>query len=167
MKTENNIILDNNQINHKIRRIALQILESNINETEIILAGISNNGFLLAKKLQQVINEYNTVSTILCEVYINKKNVLDDVTTSITDTEYRNKAVVLIDDVLNSGATLIYGAKHFLNTPLKRLKTAVLINRNHKKYPIKADFKGLSLSTSIHEHVEVILDDNNYRAILI
>ena len=73
MKTENNIILDNNQINHKIRRIALQILESNINETEIILAGISNNGFLLAKKLQQVINEYNTVSTVLCEVRINKK----------------------------------------------------------------------------------------------
>ena len=55
----------------------------------------------------------------------------------------------MVDDVLNSGATLIYAVKHFLNVPLKRFKTAVLVNRNHKKYPVKADFKGISLSTSI------------------
>ncbi len=167
MKTKNNIILDNNQINHKIRRIALQILESNIDEQEIILAGISKNGFLLAKELQKVIKQYDEVITTLCEVHINKKNILETVTTSIGQNYYEHKPVVLIDDVLNSGATLIYGVKHFLNVPLKRLKTAVLINRNHKKYPIKADFKGLSLSTSIHEHVEVELEKGNYRAILI
>ena len=66
--------------------------------------------------------------------------------------------LVLIDDVLNSGSTLIYGVKHFLDVPLKQFKTAVLVNRNHKKYPVKADFKGISLSTSLHEHVEVDFD---------
>lgn len=167
MKTENNIILTNTQINHKIRRIALQILESNIDEPEIILAGISKNGFLIAEKLKQIISDYSDVKITLCEVFINKKELLNEVTVSINVKEYANKSVILIDDVLHSGATLIYGVKHFLNVPLKQLKTAVLINRNHKKFPIKADFKGLSLSTSINEHVEIIFDNDNAQAVLI
>ncbi len=167
MKTENNIILNNIQVNNKIRRIALQILESNINEDEIVLAGISSNGFLIAQKLKNIISNYSTVKILLSEVIINKKDLLADVKTSITSDEYKNKSVILVDDVLHSGATLIYGVKHFLNTPLKQLKTAVLGNRNHKKYPVKADFKGLSLSTSINEHVEIVFENNEARAILI
>ena len=69
--------------------------------------------------------------------------------------------LVLVDDVLNSGATLIYAVKHFLNTEIKQFKTAVLINRNHKKYPVKADFKGISLSTSLQEHIEVRFEKDN------
>jgi pyrimidine operon attenuation protein / uracil phosphoribosyltransferase len=167
MKTENNIILNNSQINNKIRRIALQILESNIDEEKIVLAGISKNGFLIAEKIKQVISDYSKVNIILTKVLINKKDLLSDVTTSITKNDYTNKSVVLVDDVLHSGATLIYGVKHFLNTPLKQLKTAVLINRNHKKFPVKADFKGLSLSTSINEHVEIVFTNNKAEAILI
>jgi len=167
MKTENNIILNNTQINHKIRRIALQILESNIDEPKIILAGISKSGFLIAQKLKEAIVDYSDVNITLCEVYINKKELLHDVTVSIDLKEYTNQSVVLVDDVLHSGATLIYGVKHFLNVPLKQLKTAVLINRNHKKFPIKADFKGLSLSTSINEHVEIIFENNTAQAVLI
>lgn len=167
MKTENNIILTNTQINHKIRRIALQILESNIDESQIILAGISKNGFLIASKLKQAILDYSDVKITLCEVFINKKELLNEVTVSINIEEYTNKSVILIDDVLHSGATLIYGVKHFLNVPLKQLKTAVLINRNHKKFPIKADFKGLSLSTSINEHVEIVFNNDTAQAVLI
>jgi len=167
MKTENNIILNNTQINHKIRRIALQILESNIDEQQIVLAGISKNGFLISEKLKRIIADYSDVEILLSEVFINKKELLSEVTTSINTTEYTNKSVVLIDDVLHSGATLIYGVKHFLNVPLKQLKTAVLINRNHKKFPIKADFKGLSLSTSINEHVEIIFNNSTAEAVLI
>lgn len=167
MKTENNIILTNTQINHKIRRIALQILESNIKEQQIILAGISKNGFLIAEKLQKVIAQYSDVKIVLCEVFINKKELLSNTTVSISTEQYTDKSVVLVDDVLHSGATLIYGVKHFLNVPLKRLKTAVLINRNHKKFPVKADFKGLSLSTSINEHVEIVFKNNTAQAVLI
>jgi pyrimidine operon attenuation protein/uracil phosphoribosyltransferase len=74
---------------------------------------------------------------------------------------YQNKGLVLVDDVLHSGTTLIYGVKHFLEVPLKKFKTAVLVDRNHKKYPIKVDFKGLSLSTSLQEHVQVVFEDGN------
>ena len=73
---------------------------------------------------------------------------------------------VLVDDVLSSGTTLIYGIKHFLNVPLKKFKTAVLVNRNHKKYPVKADFKGISLSTSVKEHIQVEFSKNNSIAYL-
>ena len=73
---------------------------------------------------------------------------------------YENKSLVLVDDVLNSGTTLIYGVRHFLDVSLKKFKTAVLIDRNHKKYPIKADFKGISLSTSLLEHVQVVFNEN-------
>jgi len=67
---------------------------------------------------------------------------------------------------LNSGTTLIYGVKHFLDVPLKQFKTAVLVNRNHKKYPVKADFKGISLSTSLQEHINVVFDNNDFKAVL-
>jgi len=72
----------------------------------------------------------------------------------------------LVDDVLNSGTALIYGVRHFLDVPLKKLKTAVLVDRNHKKYPVKADFKGISLSTSLFEHVQVVFEEENNHAYL-
>lgn len=81
--------------------------------------------------------------------------------------QYANKGLILVDDVLNSGTTLIYAIRHFLDVPLKKFKTAVLVDRNHKKYPVKADFKGISLSTSILEHVQVVFDeDGNSHAYL-
>ena len=97
---------------------------------------------------------------------MDKRNPLEGVQTDIPTSAYENKALVLVDDVLNSGTTLIYGIKHFLEVPLKKFKTAVLINRNHKKYPVKADFKGLSLSTSLQEHVNVIFENGTAQAVL-
>ena len=149
------IILNQVQISQKIRRIAYQIYETNSSEEEIILAGILGNGFIFAEKLMEVLNEISPLNVILCKVNIDKKNPLNISTTSLDVEEYRNKSLVLVDDVLSSGTTLIYGIKHFLNVPLKKFKTAVLVNRNHKKYPVKADFKGISLSTSVKEHIQV------------
>jgi len=151
----NSTILNNEQINHKIRRIAYQILESNTSEKEIIVAGVANNGFIFAKKLKTVIEEISETKVNLCEVKINKKNPLEQIETSLESSEYKNKPLVLVDDVLNSGSTLIYGIKHFLEVPLKNFKTAVLVNRNHKKYPVKADFKGISLSTTLQDNITV------------
>ena len=99
----------------------------------------------------------------MCEVYIDKLNPTAPITTSIPKEAYQNKGLVLVDDVLSSGTTLVYGVKHFLEVPLKKFKTAVLVDRNHKKYPVKADFKGISLSTSLQEHVQVVFEkDNSY-----
>jgi len=151
-----NKILSHEQIQHKIRRIAYQIYETNVSEKKIIIAGIVGGGLNFAKKLQAVLKDITTAEIVLCKVMMDKKDpIKSGVTMSIPESVYKNKSVVLVDDVLNSGTTLIYGVHHFLKTPLKQLKTAVLVNRNHKKYPVKADFKGISLSTSLQEHVKV------------
>ena len=121
---------------------------------------------MFAKKLKAVLVEICDINPILCKVVIDKKNPTTPITTSLTKDAYTNKSLVLVDDVLNSGTTLIYGVKHFLDVPLKQFKTAVLVNRNHKKYPVKADFKGISLSTSIHEHVSVIFSGRKTKVVL-
>jgi pyrimidine operon attenuation protein/uracil phosphoribosyltransferase len=166
MNVTNNVILNHDEINHKIRRIAFQIYENNVNEKEVILAGIDSNGYIFAKKLKTVLQKISDINPILCKVNIDKKNPHLPIKTSIQPEDYENKSLVLVDDVLNSGTTLIYGVKHFLNVPLKQFKTAVLVNRNHKKYPVKADFKGISLSTSLHEHVNVVLDGKKFEVVL-
>jgi pyrimidine operon attenuation protein/uracil phosphoribosyltransferase len=155
-----NIILNNQEIEHKTKRIAYQIYETFVDEQEIVIAGITTNGFVFAKKIAAELEQISTLKIVLCEVFINKQNVNAPITTSLSKEEYENKGLVLVDDVLNSGTTLIYGVKHFLDVPLKKLKTAVLVDRNHKKYPVKADFKGISLSTSLLEHVQVVFEEN-------
>ncbi|TVZ51921.1 phosphoribosyltransferase family protein [Dokdonia sp. Hel_I_53] len=166
MKIKLEKILDHTAIEHKIRRIAFQIYESNADEKEVVLAGIADNGYKFAERLSQVLIDIAPFKTILCKVTMDKQKPLGTVKTSLLPKEYTNKSIVLIDDVLNSGTTLVYGVKHFLDVPLKRFKTAVLVNRNHKKYPVKADFKGISLSTSLNESVKVIFTKGNDTVVL-
>ncbi len=155
-----NIILSNQEIDHTLKRIAYQIYETFVDEEEIVIAGIASNGFTFAKKITEALKTISTLKISLCEVQINKLNPELPIHTSLTKEQYANKGLVIVDDVLNSGTTLIYAVRHFLDVPLKKFKTAVLVDRNHKKYPVKADFKGISLSTSSLEHVQVIFDEN-------
>ncbi|PWA05348.1 phosphoribosyltransferase domain-containing protein [Flavobacterium psychrotolerans] len=161
-----NIILNNVEIEHKIKRIAYQIFETFVDEDVIVIAGIAKNGYIFAEKIAQALTAISGIKVTLCEVYINKTNPNSTITTSISKEDYENKGLVLVDDVLNSGTTLVYGVKHFLEVPLKKFKTAVLVDRNHKKYPVKADFKGISLSTSLQEHVQVVFGKESSHAYL-
>jgi len=154
------IILNKIQINQKIMRIAYQIYECHLNQNELIIAGIADNGFILAKRIQKALQAISPLKVSICEVTIDKKKPLNPIITSLDAIEYQNKSLVLVDDVLNSGTTLMYVVKHFLEVPLTQFKTAVLVDRNHKKYPVKADFKGISLSTSLREHVQVDFESN-------
>jgi pyrimidine operon attenuation protein/uracil phosphoribosyltransferase len=156
-----NIILTNQEIEHKITRIAYQIYETFVDEEEVVLAGLASNGYIFAEKIAAQLGNISNLKVVLCEVYIDKLNPQAAITTSIDKIIYKDKGLILIDDVLNSGTTLIYAVRHFLEVPLKKFKTAVLVDRNHKKYPVKADFKGISLSTSLLEHVQVVFEDNN------
>ncbi|MEP2280599.1 phosphoribosyltransferase family protein [Maribacter sp.] len=161
------IILSHQQIQYKIERIAYQIYEANVYEEEIIIAGIDGGGLQFAKKIAAKLKKITEAEIVLCKLTMDKNDPLSSgVTTSLPDDEFINKSVVIVDDVLNSGTTLIYGVHHFLKTPLKQLKTAVLVNRNHKKYPVKADYKGISLSTSLQEHVNVLFETKNDRVYL-
>lgn len=156
-----NIILTNQEIKHKTKRIAYQIYETFIDEEEVVLAGIAANGYIFAERIAKELKTISNLKILLCEVKIDKQKPELTIETSLTKDQYSNKGLILIDDVLNSGTTLIYAVKHFLDVPLKKFKTAVLVDRNHKKYPVKADFKGISLSTSLLEHVQVVFDENN------
>ena len=162
-----NIILNHQELEHKIKRITYQIYETFAEEEEIILAGISKNGYVFAEKIGVILKTISDIKITLCEVKVDKQNPFNQITTSIPKEVYSNKSIVLVDDVLNSGTTLIYGVKHFLDMPVKKIKTAVLVDRNHKNFPVKADFKGISLSTSLKEHVHVVFEDNNDYAYLV
>lgn len=161
------VILTQQEIAHKTKRIAYQIYETFVDENEIVIAGIANNGYIFAEKLAAELQNISDLKVTLCEVKLDKENPLSKVETSLPASEYTNKALILADDVLNSGTTLIYGVKHFLEVPLKKFKTAVLVDRNHKQYPVKADFKGLSLSTSLKEHIKVVFSEEETHAYLI
>ncbi len=152
------LILNSKQIEQKINRIAFQIYENNYGEKEIIVAGISENGYLFAKRIADVLQKISPIKAKLIEIKINKENPASaEIKISLADKELKNKVIILVDDVLNSGRTLIFGAKPFLISPVKRLTTAVLVDRGHNRYPIKADFVGLSLSTTLQEHITVEL----------
>ena len=136
--------------------IAYEIYENNYDENYIVIAGICGNGYLLAKRIVEVLESISPLKVKLIEIVLDKKNPLaKEIEISMTDKELKNKVIILVDDVLNSGKTLIFGAKPFLSMPVKRLTTAILLDRGHNRYPIKADFVGLSLSTTLQEHITV------------
>ena len=161
-----NIILDQNKINRIVRRLAYQILESNISSSEIILIGIYENGYNLSKIIFEELKAITEIKTELFFVKINKKSPLKNIVFECEKEYLKNKSIVLIDDVLNTGKTLIYCTKSLLDVELNSFKTVVLVDRNHKKFPIKVDYKGISVSTSIADHIELIFEKNNTHALI-
>ncbi|MDA9685473.1 phosphoribosyltransferase family protein [Flavobacteriaceae bacterium] len=153
---DNNKILDKVNINNATRRIAYQIYESNIELEEIYLVGISSNGVILSNRIGRVLKKISHLNIHQIKLKIDKKNPRNNIEISSDIKLLENKSLVIIDDVLNSGSTLLYAVNSFLSISLKKIQTVVLVNRNHKKFPIKADFKGISLSTSVKEHIKVI-----------
>lgn len=159
MKRE--LILNKNQIQQIINRIAYQILEDNFEENEVIVAGVWARGYRFALRLQTVLQQICAIKITVASILLDKESVNYDSNIDIKLVNLEKKAVILVDDVLSSGRNLALGSAFFLNTPIKKLRTAVLINRSHKLFPIATDFVGLELSTVLKEHVEVILNENN------
>ena len=161
MSTTKTVVLNKTQVNQKIDRLAFQIHENHYNETEIIIAGIAGNGFKLAELLKDRLALYSDVKVTLVPVNVNKKDPLaKDAFVDLEKSDAEDKVVILVDDVLNSGKTLIYGIRHFLQVRLKALRTVALIDRDHKRFPVKADYVGLILSTTLQEHIRVEFEDD-------
>ncbi|MFI5452080.1 phosphoribosyltransferase family protein [Pedobacter sp. UC225_61] len=152
------LILDKQQIEQKINRIAFQILEDNLEEKEIVLAGIWDRGYKLALRLETVLQEIAGFKVTMLRIDLEKQNSKLVAKTDLQESEWKNKVIILVDDVLNSGKTLAYGLGVFLNTPHKKIRTVVLVDRSHKIFPIATDFVGLELSTILKEHVDVVMD---------
>ncbi|GAB3764346.1 phosphoribosyltransferase family protein [Spirosoma pomorum] len=156
------LILNAEQIRQKIRRIAFQIYETNFEESAIILAGIAGEGFVLAQALAEEVRSIAPFSVEIVELTLNKSQVAQPaVSITPTDYVYTNKVVIVVDDVLYTGRTLAFSLQPFLSVPLHKLQVAVLIDRNHPRYPVAADYKGYELSTTLTEHVDVVLSDEN------
>ena len=150
-------ILDKNQLQQKVNRLAWQIYERNHTESEIVVVGIQKRGVELAKRISKVIISISDINVIEATIKLDKDNPFDsDLVFSLTAIDIENRVVILVDDVLNSGKTLMYAASEFLTVPLVKLSTLVLVNRNHNRYPIKADYEGMSLSTTLKEHINVV-----------
>tara|TARA_R110001592_G_C12679196_1_gene704435 strand:- start:12 stop:518 length:507 start_codon:yes stop_codon:yes gene_type:complete len=156
MPTTKTLILNNLEISQKIDRISYQILEDNHLEEEIVIVGISSNGYLFADKLVKKLKKISDVKITLVKLTLNKENPLngDIVIDKPTDT-LSNQVIILVDDVLNSGRALIYGVKYLLDYPIKRMSTAVLVDRNNKRYPIGTHYTGLALSTTLKNNISV------------
>lgn len=161
-----NCILTAEQANLSIRRIAYQIYEDNIAEKRIVIAGVISNGDKVAKSIAKVLRSISDIEVIDCQIQIDKKNPRKKTEISIDTSLYENQSIVIVDDVLHTGSTLIYAVRHFLQVSLAQCKVAVLINRNHKKFPLKADYKGISLSTSMQEHVEIVCKNDSFEGYL-
>lgn len=151
------LILDQHQIAQKIDRIAYQLLEDNFDEKEIVIAGILPKGNFIAERLKKILDKIAPFKSTLITIELDKQSSSLKAKTNTDIQVCHNKVVILVDDVMNSGKTLAYGFGVFLDVPLKKLRTVVLIDRNHKSFPVTTDFAGIALSTLLKEHVEVIL----------
>lgn len=160
-------ILNHFQIEQKTNRLAHQILENTFELDRFFLGGITGNGMVFANQLHEIIKKNSTQKVELFELTINKDFPLTEpIKVSIDEDNFENATIILVDDVLNSGKTMQYALMKLLEKNVRSIKTVALVDRKHRRYPIKADFVGLSLSTTLGAHVQVSLESGNYSAIL-
>ncbi|HEY2583027.1 MAG TPA: phosphoribosyltransferase family protein [Mucilaginibacter sp.] len=159
MSEKHFLILNQQQIQQKIDRMAYQILEDNFDEEEILIAGILPSGDKIARRLKVILDEIAPFKSKLIGIELDKQSTKLKAKIDFEIEDCYNKVIILVDDVLNSGKAMAYGFGVFLDVPLKKLRTAVLVDRNHKKFPMTTDYAGLALSTVLKEHVDVVLDE--------
>jgi pyrimidine operon attenuation protein/uracil phosphoribosyltransferase len=152
-------ILNNDAIVQKTRRIAYQIIEDNYDESELVLIGIKPNGLQYALQLKKEIEAIDGMKVTLLELTIDKANPLSTkIVLDLGKKTLNNKAVIIVDDVANTGKTLYYALKPVMEYLPKKVQAVVLVDRQHKLFPVSPDFVGLSLSTTMKEHIQVAFD---------
>jgi len=155
-------ILDTLQIRQKINRLAFEVYENNFAEKDLMVVGIDGNGYKVALQLAEKITEISKLKVKIGKISLNKAKPWDgDPAVDFKEKDFVNKNIILVDDVLNSGKTLMYAVKLFLDKPVKKITTVILVDRGHSRFPVKADFVGLTLSTTLQEHVEADFSHKN------
>jgi pyrimidine operon attenuation protein/uracil phosphoribosyltransferase len=158
MSTTRTQVLDHDHVQRKLQRIAIQLCEENYSVKEVVIVGIAPRGAKLAQRLADLIEATGTMRVRLAELSLDKDAPLTGpVKLTVELATLKDRTVVLVDDVLMSGRTLMHAAAHLVQVPLARLTTVVLVDRRHRTYPIRADIVGLTLSTTVQEHITVEL----------
>ena len=156
-----NYILTQEVAEKKLRRMAYEILENNAGEPELILAGIQENGVVLAGNIRQLLTEISPISTQLISITLDKKNPGEAVINQ--SVPFKNRVIIVIDDVSNSGRTMLYALQPFLDSHPKKIQSLVLVERTHKTFPVKPDYVGLSVATTLLEHIYVEVADGKVK----
>lgn len=159
-------ILDTLQIEQKLSRLAYEVYENNFSEKELLIVGIEGNGYKVANHLAEKLKKISPLKISLGKISLNKDKPWDgEPKTDFEEKAFVNKTIILVDDVLNSGKTLMYAVKLFLDKPVKKINTVILVDRSHTRFPVKADFVGLRLSTTLQEHIEADLSKKGKEAV--
>lgn len=158
MSLTKNLVLNHQQIQQKIIRIAYEIYERNVQEKELVFAGLTGMGYVLASLLAENLKTISPIQVSLTEIQLDKANPKMDEVICTDKGPFKGKCVVLVDDVLNTGKTLAYGMIPFLKEDVKKIEVAVLVNRSHKLFPVSPDYTGLELATTLTEHITVSLE---------
>jgi len=157
----NTIVLNSLQIEQKIQRIAYEIVENHFASEKLYLLGIHGNGYVLVEKIATILKDITDQEIITGEVTVNKANPFaEEIKTSFSMENLENETVILIDDVINSGRTMQYALAKLLEYPIYRIKTVALVDRKHRRFPIRCDYIGVTLSTTLQDRVEVELGSN-------
>jgi len=162
------VILNHQQVQQKITRLGHELLENCFEEKSICIGGIHGNGYALAQTIGEIISSNSNILVDCFEIQINKTEPWkEDITVNIDDKKLKKGYVIIVDDVINSGKTMQYALVKILEKPTKIIRTMVLVDRKHRRYPIKADIVGISLSTTLKDRVEVDLNKEDSKAYLV
>jgi pyrimidine operon attenuation protein/uracil phosphoribosyltransferase len=156
--SEKTLVLNDAQIRKKISRMAYEIYENNFGEKNLVLAGVEGQGYVLAELLQKELVQISAIQCMVVKIQISKESPeTSEVLLDVPLKDLAKKNIVLIDDVLNTGRILTYGMKPFLSVIVKKIEVAVLVNRSHSLFPVLPKYTGYELSTTLDDHIEVIL----------
>jgi pyrimidine operon attenuation protein/uracil phosphoribosyltransferase len=162
MEKERILILDKERIDRKLQRMAYQLWEYNSNEQAVTLVGIEGSGIAVAKNLADRLKVISPLNVEVIAIKMNKKHPLKNEIN--IEEDLNGKSVVLVDDVANSGKTLLYALKPLLVFELKKILITVLVDRKHKAFPISPDIVGHTVATTLQEHIEVEHTNNDITA---
>ena len=156
----NTVVLSKEKVLQKINRLIHQVHENVYDEKEIVIAGIEGYGYVIAERIAKELKAVSGINIILAKILMDKDEPLSRPIQleGVTPQQYAKKIVIVVDDVINSGKTIIYAVNHFLDQPVKRIQVLVLVDRDHTRYPVKADYVGLSISTTLQEHIRVSME---------
>ncbi len=154
---ERKYILSADKAMMKLRRMANEVIERNDEEHQLVLAGIKGNGLDIAVVLKSILDKISSFNVVLLPIDIDKQNPLNCHIENNADLQ--DKVVVVVDDVVNSGKTLLYSLLPLLKASPKKIETLTLVERSYKTHPVHVDYVGISLSTTFHDHIIVEVKD--------
>lgn len=155
-------VLNHKQVGQKITRMAFEIYERNVNSAGVVFAGITGMGMSMSKLLAEELKRISPLKVEMVEVILDKKAVSQSEVELSKKLELINKTIILVDDVLNTGKTLVYAMKPFLDQEILKMEIAVLVNRSHGLFPLRPDYTGYELSTTLNEHIRVDVSGNQH-----